>query len=323
MTVDDTFVLPDPASHSVPRVPDGYTVEPIDHGTLVCGPEGDRLLYAHASPVCAAADQVDMVLVDVVTSPSVTGALRRCGVVGTSTAVIGLGGDHRVPSPQELERRGRMWGALIASDNQELRCPPTAWPPPRTRGPRRTLVLGGARSGKSAEAELRLQAEPEVTYVATGPLPSADDPAWQQRVALHRQRRPDWWRTEETLDVAGLLATSTGAILLDGLGSWLAATMDNCGIWREETGPNAVGAGAPPPEAATAEVWRRVEELAEAWRQTRANVVAVSDEVGWGVVPATASGGLFRDWLGRLNERLAHESEEVLLTVAGRVLELS
>lgn len=307
-------------------VPAGYAATTTEHGIMVSGPEGDRLLYAVPHPVLAPGAQVDMVLVDVVEDPSVCGALRRTGVVGTSTALVGLGGDHRVSSPGELERRGRMWGVSTVSDNQELQCPPNAWPPPRMRGPHRTLVLGGARSGKSAEAELRLQAEPEVTYVATGPVPGVADSSWQYRVAAHRERRPQWWHTEETLDVAGVLERATGAVLVDGLGSWLAGVMDECGVWEAETG---LGDGAGETtrqatgQAARQEAWQRVTELVATWRQTAANVVAVSDEVGSGVVPPTVSGGLFRDWLGRLNEMLATESEEAVLTVAGRILELS
>jgi adenosylcobinamide kinase/adenosylcobinamide-phosphate guanylyltransferase len=66
----------------------------------------------------------------------------------------------------------------------------------------------------------------------------------------------------------------------------------------------------------------RTAELVSAWRQTRGYVVAVSDETGLGVVPATPAGRLFRDELGRLNQALAAESEEAELVVAGRVLPL-
>ena len=74
--------------------------------------------------------------------------------------------------------------------------------------------------------------------------------------------------------------------------------------------------------AAAAAVAARVDELVAAWRQTAARVVAVSDQVGAGVVPATPAGRLFRDQLGWLNQRLAAESEETVLVVAGRVLSL-
>ena len=75
--------------------------------------------------------------------------------------------------------------------------------------------------------------------------------------------------------------------------------------------------------AGPAELADRIAELIGAWRQTSAHVVAVSDETGLGVVPATPAGRLFRDELGRLNQALAAESEETELVVAGRVLPLA
>jgi adenosylcobinamide kinase / adenosylcobinamide-phosphate guanylyltransferase len=180
--------------------------------------------------------------------------------------------------------------------------------------PWRVLLLGGARSGKSEQAELRLAGEPGVTYVATGPvgMPGGDlgDPEWAARVAAHRARRPAWWRTEETTDLARVLAGVTrGALLIDGIGTWLAAAMDECGAWDGSAGSAALLAD-------------RIAALAGAWRQTGAHVVAVSDEAGLGVVPATPAGRRFRDELGRLNQLLAAESEEAELIVAGRVVPL-
>jgi adenosylcobinamide kinase / adenosylcobinamide-phosphate guanylyltransferase len=170
--------------------------------------------------------------------------------------------------------------------------------------PRRTLVLGGARSGKSTEAELRLAGEPRVTYLAAGPWPASApsderaDPEWAARVARHRDRRPSWWQTVESLDVAGCLRQCSGALLIDGVGTWLAAVMDE------------------------ARLQSRIDELVQAWRQTAALVVAVTDDVGSGVVPAYPAGRAFRDQLGWLNQRLAAESELVLHMVAGRVTAL-
>jgi adenosylcobinamide kinase/adenosylcobinamide-phosphate guanylyltransferase len=177
------------------------------------------------------------------------------------------------------------------------------------------LVLGGARSGKSERAELWVAGEPEVTYVATGSdgvgraAGGKIDAEWAARVAAHRARRPAWWRTAETTDLAGVLRTARGAVLIDGIGTWLAAVMDECGAWD---------GGA----AGLARLAARTAGLVGAWRQVSANVVAVSDETGLGVVPATSAGRLFRDELGRLNRALAAESEETELVVAGRVLSL-
>jgi adenosylcobinamide kinase / adenosylcobinamide-phosphate guanylyltransferase len=171
------------------------------------------------------------------------------------------------------------------------------------------LVLGGARSGKSVTAERMLAARERVDYVACGPAADGSDPSWAERVRLHRQRRPARWTTVETLDVAGVLAETWAArqavpVLVDCLSTWLAGVMDDCGLWAEASG-------------ADKEVAARVDTLIEAWRSTRRQVVAVSNEVGSGVVPATVSGGRFRDELGTLNARIAAECEQVWLCVAG------
>jgi adenosylcobinamide kinase / adenosylcobinamide-phosphate guanylyltransferase len=227
-----------------------------------------------------------------------------------------LHADHRVSSEEELARRCRFWGVVVPRDGDVLAVTPGA----TTRGavtpdpPRRVLVLGGARSGKSRHAELRLAAEPRVTYLAAGPYPPgarpAADPEWAGRVAAHRSRRPAWWRTVESLDVAEALRSESGAVLFDGAGTWLAAVMEGCGAWAADGGE------------ASGQIAARVDELVGAWRQARGRVVAVSDEVGSSVHPPTPAGRLFRDQLGWLNQRLAAESEETVLMVAGRALTL-
>ena len=139
--------------------------------------------------------------------------------------------DHRVPTETELARRAALWGVRAVPDGAviDTREPASPLPPP----PRRTLLLGGTRSGKSAEAELRLAAEPEVLYVATGPS-GGDDPEWLRRIDAHRSRRPAHWGTVETTDLAGLLRTATAPMLIDGLGTWVAAVFDECDAWSDE-----------------------------------------------------------------------------------------
>jgi adenosylcobinamide kinase/adenosylcobinamide-phosphate guanylyltransferase len=180
---------------------------------------------------------------------------------------------------------------------------------PRRGQPFRVLVLGGARSGKSVTAERMLAARERVDYVACGPSADGTDPSWAERVRAHRERRPAHWTTLETLDVAGVLAEARPArravpVLVDCLSTWLAGVMDDCGLWAEAAD-------------ADQEVASRVDTLLDAWRSTRRHVVAVSNEVGSGVVPATVSGGRFRDELGTLNARIAAECEQVWLCVAG------
>lgn len=261
------------------EVPGGYELR---------SPGGGRALVASgpgATPEPVAGVKYDAVLLDLAGSPEHLGRLRRAGAVTPETRVMAVHVDHRLPSPAELERRMSFWSRP-------------------GRGPFRTLLLGGSRSGKSAEAELRLAACPDVLYVATGPVRDGD-PEWTERVAAHRLRRPAWWRTVETTDLVSVLESAAGAVLVDGIGTWLAAAMDDAGAWDDPS-----------------RVRPLMDRLVSAWRGTGARAVAVSDEVGLSVVPATASGRAFRDALGALNQRLAAESEEAALVVAGRVAEL-
>jgi adenosylcobinamide kinase/adenosylcobinamide-phosphate guanylyltransferase len=171
------------------------------------------------------------------------------------------------------------------------------------RRPRRVLVLGGARSGKSSYAERLVAREREVDYVACGALPE-DDVEWADRIALHRARRPSSWRTLETVDLVGVLGRPGPPVLVDCLTTWLARVMDDCGVWVEAPDGDARLAAA-------------VDEVVGAWARTRRRVVGVSNEVGSGIVPATPSGRRFRDELGVLNARVAAASDRVWLVTAG------
>jgi adenosylcobinamide kinase / adenosylcobinamide-phosphate guanylyltransferase len=304
-------------------------------GWDVTGPDGGRLLYAArpgAVPVPPEGTAAyDVALLDLLGEPAQLGLLRARGLItaGTQTAVAFA--DHRVPSEGELKRRCGFWGAALPRDGDAVTTARSEeknlWP--RVGGPWRVLVLGGARSGKSEQAELRLAGEPNVTYVATGPSGDAGpagDPEWAARVAAHRARRPHWWRTVETTDLAGVLREGRGAVLIDGIGTWLAAVMDECGAWdgsAEAAGQPRAQAAGRPGTGSEGQLAERIAGLVGAWRQTGAHVVAVSDETGLGVVPGTRAGRLFRDELGRLNRLLAAESEETELVVAGRILALA
>jgi adenosylcobinamide kinase / adenosylcobinamide-phosphate guanylyltransferase len=175
----------------------------------------------------------------------------------------------------------------------------------------RVLVLGGARSGKSVTAERMLAARDRVDYVATGGRPDAADQEWAERIRAHQQRRPAHWVTLETLDLAQVLAgpqltarDRATPVLVDCLSTWLAGVMQECGLWADRPG-------------AGQELAARMDGLLAAWRATTRPVVAVSNEVGSGVVPATVSGRRYRDELGVLNTRIAAECEQVWLCTAG------
>jgi adenosylcobinamide kinase/adenosylcobinamide-phosphate guanylyltransferase len=157
-----------------------------------------------------------------------------------------------------------------------------------------TLVLGGARSGKSAVAErLAARLPRPVTYVATA---VATDPDMAARIAAHRARRPAEWRTVEAgARLAEDLARIDGSVLVDALGPWVARAagfrVDHEGLCRE-------------------------------LRRRPGDSVVVSEEVGLGVHPSTQAGRQFRDSLGEVNQAVAGVADDVLLVVAGRTLPL-
>jgi len=172
----------------------------------------------------------------------------------------------------------------------------------------KVLVTGGVRSGKSRHAEDLLRPESSATYAALGPI--HDDADWAARVRAHQARRPATWRTIETGDLAAALRTP-GPVLVDCLGTWLTRVVDEAGLWEADQ------------DAVTAHVDRHVDEAVAALADRSADpVVLVTNEVGLGVVPEHRSGRLFRDLLGRVNQRFGGVCDEVHLVVAGRVLRL-
>ncbi|MDQ4051289.1 MAG: bifunctional adenosylcobinamide kinase/adenosylcobinamide-phosphate guanylyltransferase [Actinomycetota bacterium] len=216
----------------------------------------------------------------------------------------------RVATHPDPEARARLLSAVRDVLGERPASPPPA-PAPRPPASR-TLILGGARSGKSRHAQQLLDHEAEVLYIAPGPVPDEADADWAARVAAHRRSRPATWTTLETRDVAAALADADVPVLVDCLATWLSATMTEVGAWESADG---------------ATDWQdqldaEVDRLLEAWRSLSVPAVAVSNEVGSGVVPGTRSGVLFRDALGRLNQRLADATDDVRLVVAGRVQRL-
>jgi adenosylcobinamide kinase / adenosylcobinamide-phosphate guanylyltransferase len=165
--------------------------------------------------------------------------------------------------------------------------------------PRLTLVLGGARSGKSSHAEaLVRRAAPPWVYVATA---EAHDEEMRDRIDRHRKERDGQWRTlEAPLDLAGaVLGIEEGAVLIDCLTLWLS---------------NAL--------LAQRNIAEECDRLIVALETARGPIVAVSNEVGLGIVPDTSLGRVFRDAQGMLNQRVAHLADRVLLLAAGIPLTL-
>ena len=156
-----------------------------------------------------------------------------------------------------------------------------------------TLVLGGARSGKSRHAETLIEACPGPwLYLATA---QAWDDEMRERIALHRARRPDGWKTcDVPVDLPQAVAASRGPVLIDCLTLWLT---------------NLMLAEADPAAAS--------EALVEACGRAVGPLVLVGNEVGLGIVPENALARRFRDEAGRLHQRLAAQADSVALVVAG------
>jgi adenosylcobinamide kinase/adenosylcobinamide-phosphate guanylyltransferase len=157
-----------------------------------------------------------------------------------------------------------------------------------------TLVLGGARSGKSRYAESLITAlPPPWTYVATA---EPGDAEMAERIGAHRARRGLDWRTfEAPRDLVGALAAhAVTPLLVDCLTLWLS---------------NALLAGA--------DIDAEIERLDSELPRAAAPVVLVANEVGFGIVPDTALGRRFRDAQGMLNQRIATRANRVVLVVAG------
>jgi adenosyl cobinamide kinase/adenosyl cobinamide phosphate guanylyltransferase len=179
-----------------------------------------------------------------------------------------------------------------------------------------TLVIGGVRSGKSTFAERLAARHDRVLYVATA-FVDPNDAEMQARVAHHRASRDAAWPTietgsgEPTLERVLRDAEAGTALLVDSLGSWLGAAMYAREAQIEHDTPSA--------EAALDDDAAR---LREALAACRAPVVLVSEEVGYGVVPPSKQGRVFRDVMGRANQRLAALADEVYLVVAGIPLDL-
>ena len=162
--------------------------------------------------------------------------------------------------------------------------------------PNLTLILGGARSGKSALAEGLVQASGRpMVYLATAePL----DDEMSDRIQIHKDRRVGWTTVEEPLDVAAALdrIPAGSAILLDCLTLWLSNLMHHSKV--------------------------DIDDMINALKQAKGPLVCVSNEVGMGLVPDTSLGREFRDLQGELNARVATAANAVTFVAAGLPLSL-
>ncbi len=294
----------------------------------VTGPDGARLLYASDTGVLPAevvdairGARFDVVLLELTfgaDGPTTAGhldhdsftatlaTLRQVDAITSTSTVVAVHLGHHNPPTPALEAFLRSVGARCVTDGRTWQISPGE-PMPADR--RRVLILGGVRSGKSRHAEKLAAPAPEVTYVATGwPRGSNVGDDWDDRIVSHQARRPLHWQTTETLDIVDVLtrAEPGQTVLVDCLALWVTRLVDEADAWRDR-------------DRATTTVTAAAASLCAALASSQAaQVFIVSNEVGSGVAPATASGGLFRDLLGLVNTSVANCCDEVLLMIAGR-----
>ena len=161
--------------------------------------------------------------------------------------------------------------------------------------PRTTLILGGARSGKSLFAENVLEHYQQKTYLATA---VANDSEMKRRVEKHRARRgPSWQTIEESIDITDVISThgeKGGPLLLDCLTLW-AMNLLSAGLDHHQ----------------------EVKRLSDTLEQIPGPVVMVSNEIGLGVIPETKLSRLFVDLQGDINQAVAEVSDRVIFVAAG------
>lgn len=173
------------------------------------------------------------------------------------------------------------------------------------------VLTGAARSGKSSAAEVLAAARGGDVVVAVAGWDG--DAEMVRRIEAHRNVRPGHWAVREVGAVPEWVeAVEPGAVLvLDCL-----ATLVGTIAW-EVAGPTEIATGEQEGRGAA-----RTDALVEALAARGGDTIVVTNEAGWGVVPATAAGRLFRDLLGRANRLLVERADAAYLVVAGRVLDL-
>jgi adenosylcobinamide kinase / adenosylcobinamide-phosphate guanylyltransferase len=169
----------------------------------------------------------------------------------------------------------------------------------KTRKKSITLVLGGARSGKSHYAQELASAFERVTFIATA---RAGDSEMRKKINQHRRGRPSNWKTVEAhgnlRGVIGSESRFADVLLLD----CLTFHAFNLMTGSKQNGPTRK---------------KHIQELGDAIRAASSSVIAVSNEVGSGIVPEYRSGRVYRELLGQMNQKIAQIADNVVLMVAG------
>lgn len=181
-----------------------------------------------------------------------------------------------------------------------------------------TLVLGPVRSGKSARAVTLARATGKPVIVAATMALDESDVEMVHRVARHRRDRPAEWTVIETgrsgaPSLASVVreAPAEACVLVDAMGTWISTQLLQWGSWCADE-----------PAAALQRLEDQAHELAAALVASRADAILVAEETGWGVVPNTRLGRMFRDALGRAVQIVGADAERVELVVAGYAVDL-
>ncbi|HHT9135623.1 MAG TPA: bifunctional adenosylcobinamide kinase/adenosylcobinamide-phosphate guanylyltransferase [Candidatus Wunengus sp. YC60] len=167
-----------------------------------------------------------------------------------------------------------------------------------------TFVLGGARSGKSAFAEGLAKKYNDVVYIATAEV---KDEEMRERIQIHRARRPFDWKTVEApfhVDVVvSNLSEKVGVVYIDCITLYITNMLlsDDREILKQKQ----------------LQILDEINRLSKACRESKSDVIMVSNEVGLGIVPDNALSRVFRDIAGNANQMLADEADEVYFMVAG------
>jgi adenosylcobinamide kinase / adenosylcobinamide-phosphate guanylyltransferase len=180
------------------------------------------------------------------------------------------------------------------------------------------FITGPVRSGKSAfGVRLARESGRDVTYVATAPG-APEDVEWRARLMRHVRDRPASWRTVETAGMTHAAqlelfrgASPSACLVVDALGTWLAARIA-ARIDLLEIDYTVL----------ESQIDDEAAQFVDAMLGSPAHVIAVSEQIGWDVVPVAASARLFRDAMGRMAQRLARRADRAYLVVAGYALDL-
>ena len=164
------------------------------------------------------------------------------------------------------------------------------------------FISGPTGSGKSEVAEKLLFDHISVSYIATSII-ETEDKAWLMRIKMHKERRPKHWETIEepySLRSALMRVKKGNSIIIDSLGGYVSSNLkEEDDIWNEK-------------------IIKLINFLGSDTRL----IILVSEEVGWGIVPSTSSGNLFRDRLSKLSTLLTKIATRNLLVVRGKLIDL-